>query len=869
MMDANYTASAARIIARAPDGTETTFLPNTGCGHINTRTQEVAGPNGVNGTATGYNACTIDVDTPAEEGIWEIRFISPGAGATGQVIPLPRQNNFNWPSAFASGFQANNGTYVSAWDVTVADAGDNSIPGRVYTNYFANTTGRNEAPVNSTLYVLSFDGALYRVDLNGLDGFTSIFFANVEGFRNGGQTPLYRSIQFTGGGVFGNLPPNIDIHTPEVWRGLEDQDTGLENLDIAHKLFFNTPAADLPLDVDVPIAYTDFSGGPAIINTTWLLQTYALPPQPTDFKFFGVEGTPNQAGVGLGGYFSFNIPNTGQVTSFKLTLDFPLASGFTDRVIAGTAQIGNNTVFWDGLDGSGNVVDTTVGTFDIEIEANNGEIHFPVFDAETNTNGFEIERLNPLLPGETAADRHRVYYDDSYNYTGGGLASFDYSLCADNETPNAPYSGGVDDENSVTQQCYGTPPAVRSALIDGVDSQGGAHEWTFNAGQVDPTPGSAEQFSGFGNKRGIDTWTFIPSPPATITGLIILREADLSIDKSITSAIDPPPLGGAVQFTVLVDNPAGASNLLGIQFIDQVPSIINVNSWSCTITTGTGQCVPSSGTTNDINTLLNLDEDSQATIIIDGTATIAGANCNLATVQRPPDVNDPDETNNSSGVGNLPAEGIGSAMSVRSLLQDLSAPDTFIVVVDVEIANIGNSGLTDVNAVLDLAAWLGSPPGNTISDVSVTSTDFTVNASYDGDGGSDPALLETTGNTLAAGENGSLQVTFRVNVPPANQGNIYQQTASVSGDGPNGLVTDLSNNGSILDTGGPGDLTSCDPQQYSDPTPLNFSTDVTSVTLASFDARSGASLPLGVVFGVLVLGALATAVWFGRGRRTS
>ncbi|MGD1896874.1 MAG: hypothetical protein ACFB16_07965, partial [Phormidesmis sp.] len=140
-------------------------------GLIANRNEEIAGPG--DGTGNTFIPCTIAV-TAATEGIWEIDFVSPSPGASGNPTPTPSTSAWT---------QTNSG-YVFAWDATVRSSTGTAIEGRVYANYYAFNMGGNGGAIqlSSEFNVLTKEGYQYRNDLNSIDTFGFIFFANRYGF---------------------------------------------------------------------------------------------------------------------------------------------------------------------------------------------------------------------------------------------------------------------------------------------------------------------------------------------------------------------------------------------------------------------------------------------------------------------------------------------------------------------------------------------------------------------------------------------------------------------------------------------------------------------------------------------------------------
>ncbi|MEL6260622.1 MAG: DUF11 domain-containing protein [Cyanobacteria bacterium J06626_6] len=550
-------------------------------GLIANRAEEVAGPG--NGTGGTFIPCTVTVGS-GQSGIWEIDFVSPDENNTDDN-PSAIGGTANWA-------QPNIGV-VSAWDVTVRSGAGTKIPGRVYANYYAFNIGSNGRSLSSRFTVLTREGYQYRVDLNGTDPFGFIFFANRNGFFDTmtGDS-IFRSLQFEGSNP-GQLPTGYSFQNPN------DPDVGIY---VTHKTFINTPDSSMPSSANSPTGFT------------WLYSLPVPPPIPSNVAFTGIEGTVGQAGTApLGGTLTFD--STSQ-SAFSITLDLNqdgIYGNSNDRTFVGRSVFGANSVLWDGLDGNGVKVPASATPYNIRINQYAGEAHFPLIDAEQSNSGIVLQRLNqPAGPTSPADDPFNIYYDDRNTGT-------DYTVCASGETNTSP---------NTESNCYGGAPSPREALT-GVNSSSGGHAFTSN----------------FGNRRGIDTWVYYPSVDVDLAGGIVIREADLIVDKIVDlSTADP---GEDLQYTVTVTND-GPSDEAGIRFEDVVPASINNVSWSCAITAGNGSCGDSNGNGNNIDTTLDLDNQAVATYTIDGTisTSASGIITNTAEVFRNLDITDPDDSNN-------------------------------------------------------------------------------------------------------------------------------------------------------------------------------------------------------------------------------
>ncbi len=570
-----------------------------GIGMIADRAQELAGPLPAAG---GFTPCVISAaqTAAAGNGIWDFEFISPN--------PNSDIMNTNPPTQLvtAAWTQSTTGHWTNAWYVSVRNAGAD-VPGRVFAKYLAYNMGGNGVGLNTQYWIATSDGYVYQVDMNGIDPFGFIFFANAEGITDARGNSIYRSLQLVSSATGFALPRGYSLYNP----GLPDAPA---QRDITHKIFFEPPSSDLP-----PVANSR-SG------TTWLQPLTVAPPIPSNFTFTGVEGTSGQAGTApLGGNFAFDIAGD---ADYQITI---IANGTPVRTLVGRAFTGHNTVYWDALDGAGVAVPAGPQLFNAQIQTSVGEVHFPFIDAENNPSGIQLSRF---LGGPANPVKDLVYYNDTFTYTSAN--TYDYSPCASGDTPTPPAGlyplGGPNSPKDAL--CYGIPPAQRTAL-SGIHSAGGSHQWS----------------ASYGDQRVIDTWTYFFSDPVSLSGAFILAQADLAITKTHS----PPQLipGQPVTYTIQVTNgsdPANPSAVVGAQVTDSVPAQILNPTWTCAITQGTGACRDVSGSGNLINTRVNLNPNAVATYTIQGVVdpSATGSLTNDATVRRPNDNTDPNLANNAA-----------------------------------------------------------------------------------------------------------------------------------------------------------------------------------------------------------------------------
>lgn len=540
------------INLRAPDGSTCTSGSSTTNGLISNRAQELAGPLP---NAGGYAPYTITVQ-PNQTGVWEIDFVSPNLNDVSNPNPTPA--NANWVQS--------NSSYVSAFDVTVRNSSAQPLTGRVFSNVFSATLGAFNIGFNGIFYILTNDGYQYVMNNNGQAGNGFTFFVNNKGFRTATGAAAYQSVD--------------NVNNPNV----QDPRAADTQADITHKIFFNTPAVDLPASANTP-------GG----GNTWLL-TAPTAPTVGNVNFIGEEGTVGKAGTNpLGGNFTFTT-STGGIYSIAIDVNKNgIYTDAIDRKLTGTFSAGTNQVHWDGLDGQGNKVpggNLAAYASNVSIKTTAGEVHFPFFDVERNTNGIILTRTNGgYAPDDT------VYWDDSPITIVG--------------TPSNPIKNTT-----------------------GISSTVNGHKWGTTT--VDPL-----NDADFGNNKSIDTWSYITAAPVTSTVNFQLQEADLAV-LSLTGSTGCA--GQPVSYTVAVKN-NGPNDVTGSVFQFSFPTAITNIAVNSIATSGISAVAAGTVSATAYQTNLDLANGAIRTFTITGVVSVNG-NVNVsASIMRPADVTDPDATN--------------------------------------------------------------------------------------------------------------------------------------------------------------------------------------------------------------------------------
>jgi fimbrial isopeptide formation D2 family protein/uncharacterized repeat protein (TIGR01451 family) len=545
---------------------------------------------------------------------------------------------------------------VAAWDITVRNSSNlvgSERSGRVFTNYVALNMGANSRSLGSSFFVQTKDGYRYRADLTNADPYGFIFFANSRGFIDStNNSTLYRSAIATEN-TLSSFQGNIVVQRPDV------PDTATN---ITHLIFFNRPDS-------------------ATLNYLSIPTTAPIPPKPTNFRFIGAGGASgNQTTVGAGGTFIFNAAAPG---SYELIIDTNndgVFDRFNDRVLQNPATTGSNYVTWDGRDASGTALQPLPNNnpYNARISLRAGEYHFPLLDVESNPAGLAIEMENApgIFPIGNDQNGQPIgpqtfYYNDNNYATANGTA---INLTATGATSPRSATGGV-------------------------NSAGGAHRFT----------------GGYGDMKGIDTWTYF-SGESTLAPLVITNtnKPNVKAQKSVQFLTDADgsntlTIGDQVRYRITYSNlNPGNSDATSFVIRDILPPQLTYVPGSATIviqTTGntitlnpTYDGMSSNGTLTNAGTLRVGDR-----ISITITATINDNNGgNAIANQAIADFNSPD---NPATVGTVITDG----NSVGSTTQT-PGPGGFVAQTDTD-TNTGNDpSLTDDDDPTSISVMPATPP---------------------------------------------------------------------------------------------------------------------------------------------------------------
>ncbi|MCC5654074.1 DUF11 domain-containing protein [Nostoc sp. XA013] len=365
---------------------------------------------------------------------------------------------------------------------------------------------------------------------------------------------------------------------------------------VTHKIFYTTPAADLPSSATQAVSTS-------LSVTTWLKNS-VITPTATNITYTGAEGTPNRSG-NKGAYIGFDSNLSG-------TYRIEILGAFPTRTITGNCNMGTNTVFWDGRDGAGNTLPANTNIGEIRVQLFGAEVHFPFIDMEINPGGIIIEQLNSSYNLYTP-NRDLVYWDDS-NVQGGNA-----------NTQSNPTASG----------------------IAGISSNSNGHKWGRYTTGSSGSGNNGDGGSSFGNEKSLDTWSFVPGEVIIKTLDIIVAAADLEV-VSVTPSTTSVAVGQQVNYNVVVKN-NGPSDVTGSGFAFVVPAGFTITG--VTYVNSQGTVVVVSGAVDPVSgnyiADLNMTNGSEIVFTITGTvgSSLAGQPLNVeASIIRPADVTDIDAT---------------------------------------------------------------------------------------------------------------------------------------------------------------------------------------------------------------------------------
>lgn len=457
-------------------------------GRIGSRAAELAGPNTENNLRPeGYRPCLY---TAPVTGIYNVIFSGPsGEGSNVE----PALSGAMTPTAADLG--VNQRTSVTAWDVSVR-RDLNALatePGRAFTYYVAgNTGGGGRNVIGSALAVTDY-GFIYEVTYAG-DPFGFIIFANQIGYRDSDGSPLYHAVL-----ADPRAPTQDQNELKELQGGVQIQPP-------EYPLFFDTPYPPLLDALGIP--------------------REPIIPAIASLLFAGSE-RENISRVGGGGTFTFqtNQPGVYTIVISRDGTDFQPENP-RNRLLRGIAEApGTVSVSWNGRANDGELF--PVGDYLARAVVQGGEIHFPFLDVENNTPG------GPVIELTNPPDRDGDGQGDCPPWVGGCFGAFydDRGYVTANGT-----LVGTGVNQPLCNDGAGNPPRVLATdPLLGYDTRTDQRAFGF------PYNANPESIclptGGYGDKKGLDLWTFYPSNQL-VAPLRIIDPTAVTL-RSFTAATGP------------------------------------------------------------------------------------------------------------------------------------------------------------------------------------------------------------------------------------------------------------------------------------------------------------------------------------------
>jgi gliding motility-associated-like protein len=237
------------------------------------------------------------------------------------------------------------------FDITVADINNKPVPGRIWSKAWMFTVSEKggspyDNPFYGKVYILSDDGVVTSVDLNGMRPFVFTLSANSTGVKN------------TGNAV-------------EDRKSVPGKSTYPQ-----YKVFLNDPDS-----LVFPSGSLGEFASPSTI-------TGSQPP------------------------YCINV-NTTKPGAVQVLIDLNGVAGYQvnseDIQLVQNVSAGETCIEWDGKDGRGQMVDKCGGQVKCYVTYAGGLTHMPIYDVETNSNGFIVDLVRPQASTYSLA----LYWDDS------------------------------------------------------------------------------------------------------------------------------------------------------------------------------------------------------------------------------------------------------------------------------------------------------------------------------------------------------------------------------------------------------------------------------------------------------------------------
>jgi uncharacterized repeat protein (TIGR01451 family) len=483
-------------------------------------------------------------------------------------------------------------------------------------------------------------------------------------------------------------------------------------------------------------------------------------PLITSMAFGGSLGGNNTL-LGAGGTFTYtsNIIGIYELVISRDGINFDPTEP-TNRVLRGVSSALTQNIPWDGSDNAGNQFPVGLN-YPVRIIIRAGEYHFPLLDAENSAGGPRYILLNspsgtcPNFNGGTPSCSIAFYDDRGYTTSNGDNVG----------TPGVILPGNV------------PPNPDRSDPLAGFDTST-SNQRAYGNGTI----------NGFGDRKGLDIWTYFPSNIVTTT--LNIFAFDLVLNKTDGGITTAP--GGTIVYTLTYTN-TGPSDATGVVISDTVPANTTFNAtasaptvWSCpdgspagtSCTTSIGT-VPGNNTPGIVTFAVTVNNPLPPGVTqIDNAATV-GDDGTHGPDPTPPNNSSSDTTPLNVPPPPIPPPDLTLTKSARSNV--VSPSET--IVFDLVYANVSTTTATGV----------------VISDTVPANTTFNAAASAPTvwscpDGSLVATICTTSIGTVVGNSNGAVNFAVKVNNPLPSGVTQIDNAAIVGDDGTHGPDPTPQNN---------------------------------------------------------------------------
>lgn len=557
----------SEIYYRTPQNKDNQYLQVTsgGTGHINSLAKERIGPHYTDGKSVEHGVGGFEpiIFYCEYEGVYEFEFtgfLSGEYNPTETKISAPWSTNGStvaaWNITVVQNYSPNYFTYNSDGSIVVDELGapvqtanrnykmgvdSKEISGRVFANCLFLSTGQNswtrddglDGVLYSTLYVLTDDGFIYEVELNGIDPYGFVMFANSRGLIDATTgMSLYASARDSDAKTEAKRDVVTDLRVKMPTGASKEVQFHLPNmgdteLDVTYPIFFEKPSDDLPETIKPTAIVPD-----ARIEA---------------FTFSGYNS--QDAYVNSGGVFTFEQYGA-DTFDIMISIDEYTVNGETRPAstvhLSGSCIDGVNYINWDGKDGNGYPL--PAGTYgqsnadfgaSVTIVTKAGEYHFPMIDIENSVNGVRVTRLtHPVIGYDANGDEIFPEMTDEY-IKECSTVYFNNTYIVDTKSDA---NGNVIEYKPITLNSYLAFPEDNIAMDDIDYSASGYYLYDENGdprgasafyagkGSIDSISHSTRSASFGGDDAVIDIWTYYKAKTETLASFT-LREGNTASIK--------------------------------------------------------------------------------------------------------------------------------------------------------------------------------------------------------------------------------------------------------------------------------------------------------------------------------------------------